>query len=151
MFPSSRCTLRYNIFQLCLPLMSTSVFPSARRHHHIIGRRNIWSTNLDDRNNIFFYCRFGCLEAEQKPVWTSFNRNRKKKKKYPALKLELLSPQNRYLGHKAIFFFAKGSLSIKVLIKALEVVESWRKSTFFKYLLNLIGFWPTFSRFHDTK
>lgn len=38
--------------------------------------------------------RFGCLEEEQKSFLT------KTFKKYPAQKGKLLSPQNRYIGHK---------------------------------------------------
>ena len=48
--------LRYNFFQLC-------------RHHHIKGRRNIQSKNLDDgNNNIFFLSEGLAVWAEQKPV-----------------------------------------------------------------------------------
>ena len=64
------------------------------RHHHIKGRRNIWSKNLDDgNNNIFFLsvalavCRLSRIQF--KPVWTGTVEN------YPAQKLELLSPQNK--------------------------------------------------------
>ena len=42
----------------------------------------------------FFVWRVGCLEAEQKPVWVETVEN------YPARKLELLTPQNRYIGHQ---------------------------------------------------
>ena len=63
-------------------------------------------------------------------------------KNYSARKLELLSPQIRYIIHqcgiwkimgKAIFF-EKGYLSINVPVKVLEVVEAGQKLRFFKYM-----------------
>ena len=39
------------------------------RHHHIKGRRNIWSKILMMETKIYFFVwRFDCLEAKQKPV-----------------------------------------------------------------------------------
>ena len=110
-----------------------------------------------------------------KPVWAETVKN------YPARKLELLIPQNRYIGHqcgiwkimgKAIFF-EKGFLLIKVHVKLLEAVETGWKSPFFNickrfhslaklnflkdssnptlYLLNIIGCWPIFGQFQYAK
>ena len=86
-----------------------------------------------------------------KPVWAETVEN------YPERKQGLLIPQNRYIGHqggiwnlmgKAIFF-VKVSLLIKVLVKALEVIEAGRKSPIFKYQLIIFFFGKTkfFERF----
>ena len=65
----------YSSYTFC-PICLLPFVLQRGRHHHIKGRRNIGSKNLDDgNNNIFFVWRFGCLEAEQKPVETSLSRN----------------------------------------------------------------------------
>ena len=53
-------------------------------------RWNISSTSLDDWNNNFFFCwRFGYLEDEQKPVWTSLSINHQK---LPCIKTGIAKP-----------------------------------------------------------
>ena len=54
-----------SFWHLCLP----PCVLQRGRHHHISERRNIWSKILMTLTTIpFFGWRFGCLEAEQKPV-----------------------------------------------------------------------------------
>ena len=78
-----------------------------------------------------------------KPVWAETVKN------YPARKLTLLSPQNRYIGHqrgiwkimgKAIFFVKESSL-IKVLVKSLEAVEAGTKIAVFQIHVSYFLFW----------
>ena len=105
------------------------------RHHHIKARRNSWAKNLDDGNdNIYFCLKIWLFGNQFKPVWAETVED------YPARKLELFSPQNRYIGRqcgiwkikgKAIFL-VKGSLLILVPVKALETVEAGQKFLFFK-------------------
>ena len=91
-----------------------------------------------------------------KPVWAKTVNN------YPARKLELLTPQIRYICHQCgilkimgnAIFFVKGSWLILVPVKALETVEAGQKSLFFKYMKTIFFFCRTyfFERFlyHST-
>ena len=110
--------------------------------------------------------------SQFKPVWAETIKN------YPARKLELPSPQNRYKGHqcdiwkimgKAIFF-VKGLYWLKFLLKRYRTLKlgkngrlsntchllsflakpNYVKASFTTtlYLLDLIWFGPTFGLFH---
>ena len=90
----------------------------------------------------FFGWRFGCLKDEQKPIWAETVYN------YPAKKLELVSPQNRYKGHQGEkwklkstpFFFKKRFLLMLSLVEALERVEVWGCNCLFLKKIKTRGF-----------
>ena len=134
-------TLRYNIFQLCLTLMSTAVCPSAWYTSSYQRKKNFsvqksWWWKQQYLLLVEGLAVWRLSRNQFKPVWAETIKN------YPAWKLELLSSQNRYIGHQCgiwqimgeAIFFVKWSLLIKVLVKALDAVEDGRKSPFFKYL-----------------
>ena len=109
-------------------------------HYHIKEKTNIQSKNLDNINKKFV---FECLAVlimsknQFKPVWSSCAKN------YPKRKLELLSPQNRYIGHQGGIWNITGTpytffvcwqfpLEFEVLLKHWKGLKLGVKSSFFK-------------------
>ena len=97
MFLSSRFwdTIFFNyVLHICLP----PCVLQRGRHHHVKEEKYIWSKYLDDGNNNIFLSEglavWRLSRNHFKPVWAETVKN------YPARKLELLTPQNRYIGHQ---------------------------------------------------
>ena len=75
MLPSTRFLVWLFLCQKVRQWLPPCVFHDDS-HCLTFWQRNILSKNLvDGNNNIFSVWRFGCLEAEQKPVLTSLSRN----------------------------------------------------------------------------
>ena len=77
-----------------------------------------------------------CSKKQFEPVWAEITKN------YPLRKLELLTPQNAYIGHKVviwqikgipIFVFRKCLIWFEVWFKKMEMFKVWVKIAILDY------------------